>query len=66
MEDNDHRNYFMIHLQHCMGPGRDQTCDPWICSQTSISSQLPSHRLRYMAGNFVSRSTLELRVRLVQ
>ena len=33
-----------------MGPGRDQTCDPWICSQTSISSQLHSHRLRYMAG----------------
>ena len=30
------RNYFMINLHESMGPGRDRTRDPWICSQTRI------------------------------
>ena len=29
----------MINLHQSMGPGRDQTPDPWICSQTRY--QLP-------------------------
>ena len=33
-EENDRRNYFMINLHKSMGPGQDQTRDPWICSQT--------------------------------
>ena len=28
-----------INLHRSMGPGRDQTCDPWICSQTRICYQ---------------------------
>ena len=32
-EENDHRNYFMINLHKSMGPGRDRTLGPWICSQ---------------------------------
>ena len=31
-----------------MGPDRDRTRDPWICSQTSICSQA-RYRLRYAA-----------------
>ena len=38
-EENDRRNYFMINLHESMGPGRDRTRDPWICSQTRICSQ---------------------------
>ena len=26
--------FFMINLLESMGPGQDQTHDPWICSQT--------------------------------
>ena len=29
----------MIDLHESMGPGRDQTRDPWICTQTRICSQ---------------------------
>ena len=43
-----HRNYFMINLQESMGPGRDRTLDPWICSQTRICSQT-CYRLCYAA-----------------
>ena len=35
-EENDHRNYFMISLYKSMGLGRDQTRNPWICSQTCL------------------------------
>ena len=45
-EENDRRNYFMINLQESMGPGRDRTRDPWICSQTRIYCQR-RYRLRY-------------------
>ena len=38
-EETDHRNYFIINLHQSMGPGRDRTRDPWICSQTRICSQ---------------------------
>ena len=31
-----------------MGPGRDRTRDPWICSQTRICCQT-RYRLRYAA-----------------
>ena len=31
-----------------MGPGRDRTRDPWICSQTRICGQT-RYRLRYAA-----------------
>ena len=41
-EENDRRNYFMINLHDCMGPGRDRTRDPWICSQTRICCQTRS------------------------
>ena len=35
-------------LYECMGPDRDRTCNPWICSQTCICSQA-CYRLRYTA-----------------
>ena len=47
-EENDRRNYFMINLHESMGPGRDRTRDPWICSQTRICCQT-RYRLRYAA-----------------
>ena len=47
-EENDRRNYFMINLHESMGPGRDRTHDPWICSQTRICCQT-RYRLRYAA-----------------
>ena len=31
--ENDRRNYFMSNLHESMGPDRDRTCDPWICSR---------------------------------
>ena len=40
--------HFMINLHESMGPDRDQTRDPWICSQTRICSQT-HYRLRYAA-----------------
>ena len=36
----------MINLHESMGPGRDRTRDPWICSQTRICCQT-RYRLRY-------------------
>ena len=36
----------MINLHKSMVPGRDQTRDPWICSQTRICNQT-RYRLRY-------------------
>ena len=47
-EENDSSNYFTINLHESMGPGRDQTCDPWICSQMPICSQT-CYRLGYVA-----------------
>ena len=47
-EENDRRNYFMINLHESMGPGRDRTRDPWICSQLLICNQT-RYRLRYAA-----------------
>ena len=47
-EENDRRNYFMINLHESMGPGRDRTRDPWICSQLRICSQT-RYRLSYAA-----------------
>ena len=44
-EENGLRNYFMI---ISMGPGWDQTRNPWICSQMRICSQT-HNRLRYVA-----------------
>ena len=38
----------MIDLHESMGPGRDRTRDPWICSQTRICCQT-RYRLRYEA-----------------
>ena len=35
--ENDCRNYFMINLHESMGPGRDQTRDPWICKISGFS-----------------------------
>ena len=35
-EENCRRNYSMINLQESMGPGQDQTGDPWICVQTHM------------------------------
>ena len=50
-EENDHRNYFMINLHESMGPCRDRTHDPWICSQTHICSQT-LYRLHHAAWHF--------------
>ena len=47
-EENDRRNYFMINLHESMGPGRDRTRDPLICSQTRICCQT-RYRMRYAA-----------------
>ena len=47
-EENGRRNYFMINLHESMGPGRDRTREPWICSQTRICCQT-HYRLRYAA-----------------
>ena len=44
-EENGRRNDFMINLHESMWPGRDQICDPWICSQTH-------YRLRYAGQLF--------------
>ena len=41
----------MINLHESMGPGRDRTRDPWICSQTRICCQT-RYRLRYVAQYF--------------
>ena len=38
----------MINLHERIGPGRDRTCDPWICNQTRICCQT-RFRLRYAA-----------------
>ena len=38
-DENDYKNYFMIHLHESMGPGRGRTHDPWICSLTRICCQ---------------------------
>ena len=46
--ENDRRNYFMINLHESMGPGRDRTHYPWICSQLRICNQT-RHRMRYAA-----------------
>ena len=39
---------FYDQLHERMGPGRDRTHDPWICSQTRICCQT-RYRLRYAA-----------------
>ena len=38
-EENGRRNDFIVNLQESMGTGWDPTPDPWICTQTCISSQ---------------------------
>ena len=53
MEENDCRNYIMINLYESMGPGWDQTRDPWICSQIRICSQT-RYQLRYGAQMILS------------
>ena len=40
----------MINLHESMGPGRDRTRDPWICSQTRICCQT-RYRLRCAPWN---------------
>ena len=58
-EENDHRNYFMINLHESMGPGRDRTRDPWICSQLRICNQT-RYRLHY-AARYVSNHMIAIR-----
>ena len=41
-KENGPRNYFMINRRESMGPCRNPTHDPWICSQTR-------YRLHYVA-----------------
>ena len=43
-EENDRRNYFMIHLRESMRSSQDRTRSPWICSQTRY---LLSYAVRY-------------------
>ena len=49
-EENGRRNYLMINLHVSMGLGRDQTRNPWICSQTR-------YWLRYLARQYVISET---------
>ena len=48
-EENDRKNYFMVNLHESMGPGRNRTRDPWICSQLRYRR----YRLRYAARFFL-------------
>ena len=45
-EENNRRNYFMINLRESMGPGRDLTHNPLICSQMRICNTPIPHRQR--------------------
>ena len=47
----------MINLHESMGPGRDRTRDPWICSQTRICCQT-HYRLCYGARYLKENTTL--------
>ena len=51
------KNYFVINLHESMGPGRDQTHGPWICSQTRICCQT-RYLLCYMARRMLSFNQL--------
>ena len=62
-KENDRRNHFMINLHESMGPGRDRTRDPWICSQTRICCQT-RYRLRY-AARFTSLRSENTRISLL-
>ena len=55
-EENNWRNYVMINLRKSMGPDRDQTRDPWICSQTRIYCQT---RYRLLLFAMVTRILYE-------
>ena len=48
-----------------MVPGRDRTCDPWICSQTRICSQT-SYRLCYAAQSNLQSKSANIRNRYNQ
>ena len=39
-EETDYRNYFIINLHESMGPGQDQTCDPWVREKIYISLEI--------------------------
>ena len=55
---SENSDYLMINLHKIMGPDWDQTCDPWICSQTRICCQT-RYQLRYyivslsVSGSFI-------------
>ena len=51
-EENDCRNYFMINLRESMGPERDQTCNPWVCSQL-VDNKLWYDKKTYLRPNSV-------------
>ena len=48
----------MINLNESIGPGRDRTRDPWICSQTGIRCHT-HYGLRYPALNPDQTAPLE-------
>ena len=48
----------MVNLHESMGPERDRTRDPWICSQTRIYSQT-RYRLRYAVRQLQSNELQE-------
>ena len=55
----------MINLHESMGPDRDRTRDPWICSQTRICSKT-RYRLRYAARLCLAVNNVWLHVNALQ
>ena len=52
-EENGLRNFFMINLQESLGLDRDQTHDPWICSQTRYQLHYVVGRKRFLTTWFI-------------
>ena len=53
--------YFIINHHESMGPGRDQTRDPWICSQTRICRQT-RYRLRKASATSLDNKIFERKI----
>ena len=53
-KENNRRNYCMINLHRSIEPGRDQTRDPWIYSQTCICYGLHYAAWLFSRNNYCS------------
>ena len=58
--ENDRRNYFMINLHESMGPDKDQTCDPNICTNR-VCSQTPQQAHIVEGAQWLSGRVLDSR-----